>query len=133
MESKEFIEKYQSTGKESKELLQLKTLIVEDCSNVSQHERHFKSLEQHVKELVELYNIEPSITVPEHYSNNSKVDVISFTEEHLEGFKDALLFNIIKYVVRLGRKDDEDKEVEKICNYVERLKQHLIKEELINE
>ncbi|AAX92392.1 hypothetical protein TwortDSMZ_049 [Staphylococcus phage Twort] len=129
MESKEFILFHQNNG-EDVDLLLIKQELVEACTNVSQHPRHFKKLEESVKDLLNEFEIEPKVETPKHYSDSSdnNVDVISFTEEQLNGFVDAMLFNIIKYTVRLGRKDNEEKEVNKIYNYYFRLKEHLVNE-----
>ena len=40
----------------------------------------------------------------------------------------AMKFNIIEYTTRLGRKDDIDKELDKIIDYAQRLKEELAHE-----
>lgn len=76
--------------------------------------------------LVELYDTisneeKASITdikTPSHYSG--KVDVISFHKQTLEPdtFVHVMLFNALKYVTRLGKKDEDIKELKKIYHYL---------------
>jgi len=68
-------------------------------------------------------------TVPNHYNNGGE-DYIdrtfrTGTEEEIRG---AIKFSIGKYVDRLGKKDDEVKELAKIIDYATRYKTHLEKE-----
>lgn len=72
------------------------------------------------------YGKETDISIPDHYSGS--VDVISFIEKNSEysEFNACLIFNIIKYTTRLGRKDEEVKEISKIKNYYLRLKNHIV-------
>uniref|UniRef100_A0AB39C824 Nucleotide kinase n=1 Tax=Staphylococcus phage UHP46 TaxID=3234966 RepID=A0AB39C824_9CAUD len=71
------------------------------------------------------YNVESKIETPTHYTGSQ--DVISFLEDRIPaiGFVSSMIFNIVKYTVRLGRKDDEAKEVEKIRIYFTRMKNYM--------
>lgn len=63
--------------------------------------------------------------IPEHYSGQT--DVIEFTRQHFtkDEWIASMKFNIIKYATRLGRKDALDKELDKIIDYAQRLKEGL--------
>lgn len=68
--------------------------------------------------------------VPCHYQGTDGIDVIEFcrqqfTHEELVG---ALKFNIIKYATRIGRKNQDVEDVEKIGDYQRRLKEVLADE-----
>ena len=68
--------------------------------------------------------------VPCHYQGADGIDVIEFcrqqfTHEELVG---ALKFNIIKYATRIGRKNQDVEDVEKIGVYQRRLKEVLADE-----
>ena len=68
--------------------------------------------------------------VPSHYEGTDGVDVIEFcrqqfTNEELIG---ALKFNIIKYATRLGRKNQDVEDAEKIGVYQRRLSEVLVDE-----
>ncbi|WP_057510423.1 DUF3310 domain-containing protein [Staphylococcus simulans] len=65
--------------------------------------------------------------IPEHYQGTGDIDVIEFCRQHFtpEEFRGAMKFNLIKYPTRLGRKDALDKELDKIIDYAERLKEGL--------
>ena len=67
---------------------------------------------------------------PAHYAGTDNVDVIEFTRQQFgnEEWIAAMKFNIIEYTTRLGRKDDIDKELDKIIDYAQRLKEGLAHE-----
>lgn len=83
--------------------------------------------------LVELYDTisdeeKVSITdikTPSHYSG--KVDVIGFHKQTLEPdtYIHVMLFNALKYVTRLGKKDEDIKELKKIYHYLECAKEEI--------
>jgi hypothetical protein len=52
-----------------------------------------------------------------HYENGKGYDVIDFAEHYQLSFTRG---NIIKYVVRAGKKDDEIKDLEKAMDYLKR-------------
>ena len=52
-----------------------------------------------------------------HYENGTQVDVIEFASMYSLSFNRG---NIVKYVVRAGRKDDEVKDLEKALDYLQR-------------
>ncbi|MBW0761366.1 DUF3310 domain-containing protein [Mammaliicoccus lentus] len=64
-------------------------------------------------------------TAPPHYQ--ADIDVIEFCRQHFteEEFRGAMKFNLIKYPTRLGLKDEEIKELDKIIDYAERYKEVL--------
>ncbi|MDK4101087.1 DUF3310 domain-containing protein [Staphylococcus pseudintermedius] len=63
---------------------------------------------------------------PKHYGN-SEIDLIDYWCERYsaEELRGAFKSQISKYVDRLGYKDDEIKELNKIIDYATRYKQHL--------
>lgn len=63
--------------------------------------------------------------IPEHYSGQT--DVIEFTRQQFtkNEWIASMKFNIIKYATRLGRKDALEKELDKIIDYAQRLKEGL--------
>ncbi|HEC2226224.1 TPA: DUF3310 domain-containing protein [Staphylococcus delphini] len=65
---------------------------------------------------------------PAHYGNSNK-DLIDYWCERYsaEELRGAFKSQISKYVDRLGHKDDEVKELNKIIDYAERYKNHLEK------
>ena len=64
---------------------------------------------------------------PAHYASENGVDPIAFLEMHgtSEEVRGAFKINVLKYSARLGRKDAELKEVDKIIDYAQRYKQYL--------
>ena len=80
------------------------------------------ALDTNIRMLEKYYGVESKIETPTHYAGSQ--DVISFLEDRMlpEEFVSSMIFNIVKYTVRLGRKDDEAKEVEKIRIYFTRMK-----------
>lgn len=72
--------------------------------------------------------LKPSITPPSHYqANTSDIDPIAFLEMHgtREEVRGSVKINIMKYITRLGRKDDELQEMNKIIDYAQRYKRYL--------
>lgn len=65
--------------------------------------------------------------IPAHYQGTGDIDVIEFCRQHFttEEFRGAMKFNLIKYPTSLGRKDALDKELDKIIDYAQRLKEGL--------
>ena len=65
--------------------------------------------------------------VPQHYTGSDGIDVIEFMyqQSDFNDFVAMTRFNIVKYATRLGRKDDMAKELDKIIDYAERLKEKL--------
>lgn len=63
---------------------------------------------------------------PAHYTSGSK-EVIDIAHEALteEEFTGAMKFNIIKYTLRVGKKDDPVQEMGKVANYADYLGKHL--------
>jgi hypothetical protein len=52
-----------------------------------------------------------------HYENGTQIDVIEFATMYDLNFNRG---NIIKYIVRAGKKDDEVKDLEKAMDYLRR-------------
>jgi hypothetical protein len=52
-----------------------------------------------------------------HYDNGKDYDVIDFIQDYKLGFNRG---NIIKYIVRAGKKQDELKDLEKALDYLQR-------------
>ncbi|PNZ40890.1 DUF3310 domain-containing protein [Staphylococcus simulans] len=73
----------------------------------------------------EAEHFEDCKNIPEHYSGQT--DVIEFTRQQFtkDEWIASMKFNIIKYATRLGRKDALDKELDKIIDYAQRLKEGL--------
>lgn len=73
----------------------------------------------------EAEHFEDCKNIPEHYSGQT--DVIEFTRQQFtkDEWIASIKFNIIKYATRLGRKDALDKELDKIIDYAQRLKEGL--------
>lgn len=59
---------------------------------------------------------------PNHYKGTSDIDLIEFFYQQwgLEALKAVTSFNIQRYALRLGRKDEETKELWKIIDYAQR-------------
>lgn len=60
--------------------------------------------------------------VPTHYQGSSDIDLIEFFYQQwgLEALKAVTSFNIQRYALRLGRKDDETNELRKVIQYAQR-------------
>jgi hypothetical protein len=52
-----------------------------------------------------------------HYETNSGIDVIDFCKEYKLNFNRG---NIVKYIARAGKKDDELRDMRKALDYIER-------------
>lgn len=81
-------------------------------------------------DIVKSEDCENNTDTPAHYKGKDGIDVIEFLRQQMtpQEFKGFMTGNIIKYATRLGRKDDEMKEVEKIEVYAKRLKEVLAHE-----
>ena len=66
------------------------------------------------------------INHPAHYTAGSK-EVIDIAHEALtdDEFTGAMKFNIIKYTLRVGKKDEPQQEMGKVANYADYLGKHL--------
>lgn len=130
MNAKEFMQTQEQTNEY---LDKLKITIIEDALSVSKEwttdcndlDYTLRSLKESVGLLEDYYDIKSQVNLPNHYKGQK--DVIAFLEEHFsyDGFVDSLIFNIVKYTTRLGRKDQEEKEVQKIKTYFVRLERHI--------
>ena len=137
LDVKEFIE---SQEKEVTGVTPFKVNILNSCDNILDEsisldlvnpssEAIFSNsliaLDTNIYMLERYYNVTPKIETPTHYAGSQ--DVISFLEDRMlpEEFVSSMIFNIVKYTVRLGRKDDEAKEVEKIRIYFTRMKNYI--------
>lgn len=60
--------------------------------------------------------------VPTHYQGSGDIDLIEFFYQQwgMEALKAVVSFNIQRYALRLGRKDEETQELWKIIEYAER-------------
>jgi hypothetical protein len=63
-----------------------------------------------------------------HYDNGKDYDVIDFIQDYKLGFNRG---NIIKYIVRAGKKQDELKDLEKALDYLQREINYLRQEQEI--
>jgi len=54
---------------------------------------------------------------PKHYDNNKSYDIIDVCKDYSLNFNRG---NILKYVVRAGKKDDELKDLKKALDYLQR-------------
>lgn len=62
---------------------------------------------------------------PQHYDNNKSYDVIDFVKDYDLNFNEG---NVIKYVARARKKDNQIKDLEKAIDYLERELTHVRKE-----
>lgn len=69
------------------------------------------------KSQAEKYLIKEENETPKHYKTDNNFDVIDFCKMYNLNF---LRGNIIKYVCRAGKKDDEIKDLEKALDYLQR-------------
>lgn len=60
--------------------------------------------------------------VPTHYQGKGEIDLIEFFYQQwgMEALKAVVSFNIQRYALRLGRKDEETQELKKIIDYAQR-------------
>jgi len=63
---------------------------------------------------------------PQHYVNGKQYDLIDVALDYNLNF---FRFNVLKYICRAGKKEDEIKDLEKAIDYLERELQHLRKEQ----
>jgi hypothetical protein len=63
---------------------------------------------------------------PIHYNNGKQYDLIDVALDYNLNF---FRFNVLKYICRAGKKEDEIKDLEKAIDYLERELQHLRKEQ----
>ncbi|AXF38270.1 hypothetical protein Quidividi_037 [Staphylococcus phage Quidividi] len=127
MDIKEFLEGQPKS--EYKDKQKLKESIINTSIEITkvnlddfrELEKLFDDLKEYIHILEINYGKETNIEIPSHYSGTK--DVISFLEEQFtaEAFVSSMVFNIVKYTTRLGRKDEEEKEISKIKNYYLRL------------
>ena len=87
----------------------------------------------HIDNALDITIINPAETVREqHYQSHrdNGIDLIDFWHMQMseEEFQGAMKSQISKYAVRLGRKDDKVKELDKIIDYAERYKEKLQQE-----
>jgi hypothetical protein len=63
---------------------------------------------------------------PQHYDNNKSYDVIDFVKDYDLNFNEG---NVIKYVARARKKDNQIKDLEKAIDYLQRELTHVRKEQ----
>ena len=63
---------------------------------------------------------------PQHYDNNKSYDVIDFVKDYDLNFNEG---NVIKYVARARKKDNQIKDLEKAIDYLKRELTHVRKEQ----
>ena len=63
---------------------------------------------------------------PNHYDNNKSYDVIDFIKDYDLNFNEG---NVIKYVARARKKENQIKDIEKAIDYLERELTHVRKEQ----
>jgi hypothetical protein len=63
---------------------------------------------------------------PFHYYNKKEYDLIDVALDYNLNF---FRFNVLKYICRAGKKEDEIKDLEKAIDYLERELKHLRKEQ----
>lgn len=102
-------------------------------------ELHYDVMSATVYDGTETYHIDDSLKITvltpaedakeKHYQSNTDngIDLIDFWHMQMspEEFQGAMKSQISKYAVRLGRKDDPVKELNKIIDYSERYKEKL--------
>jgi hypothetical protein len=64
--------------------------------------------------------------IPTHYNNGKQYDLIDVALDYNLNF---FRFNVLKYICRAGKKEDEIKDLEKAIDYLERELKHLRKEQ----
>jgi hypothetical protein len=65
-------------------------------------------------------------STPNHYDNNKSYDVIDFIKDYDLNFNEG---NVIKYVARARKKENQIKDLEKAIDYLERELTHVRKEQ----
>jgi hypothetical protein len=63
---------------------------------------------------------------PVHYNNKKEYDLIDVALDYNLNF---FRFNVLKYICRAGKKENEIQDLEKAIDYLERELQHLRKEQ----
>ena len=63
---------------------------------------------------------------PNHYENNKSYDLIDVALDYNLNF---FRFNVLKYICRAGKKENEIQDLEKAVDYLEREIKHLRKEQ----
>jgi len=63
---------------------------------------------------------------PNHYNNGKQYDLIDVALDYNLNF---FRFNVLKYICRAGKKEDEIKDLEKAIDYLERELKHLRQEQ----
>lgn len=66
------------------------------------------------------------INTPLHYNSKKEYDLIDVALDYNLNF---FRFNVLKYICRAGKKEDEIKDLEKAIDYLERELQHLRQEQ----
>ncbi|WFG34092.1 hypothetical protein F10086_170 [Staphylococcus phage vB_SauM_JDF86] len=134
MDTREFLE---TQGKDGQDLKGIKREVLDNAFYVTQDMNLFEEPSEQVLDYLGTAIIDLSsyfghtitkedVSIPSHY--NGEVDVIQFLQEEYftrEQFVSAMIFNIVKYTTRLGRKDDTNKELVKIFTYFVRLREGL--------
>lgn len=134
MDTKEFLE---SQGTDSQELKQAKKDVLDNALSVNDDillfdepsEQVLDFLGQSIIELCSLFGhtiTKSEVSTPNHYEGSK--DVIQYLNEDVftrEQFLGSMVFNIIKYTTRLGRKDDNYSELLKVFTYYVRLREGL--------
>lgn len=134
MEVKEFLE---TQGNDEKDIKKAKECVLENAIYVNQDTSLFEEPSEQVlnhlgTSIVELCNVfgctvrKEDVSIPKHYNGNK--DVIQYLQEDVfskEQFVGSMIFNIVKYTTRLGRKDNNYKELLKVYTYYVRLREGL--------
>jgi len=113
---------------QSRDIDNLITYLSLGSGSYSDLEERCNALDKSISRLEEYYDVPKINYLPQHYAGKS-MDVIEFCRVtfSIEQFCAMMLFNIIKYTVRLGRKDSEAQEIKKIRTYFIRLKEAIDK------
>ena len=78
---------------------------------------YLKKLEYINLSEIELIETEKTLNKPTHYKTDNNIDVIDFCKMYNLNFN---LGNVVKYVSRAGKKDDEIKDLEKALDFIQR-------------
>lgn len=98
--------------------------LVTNISEIPIQIHPFVPNEAQAVELSQINGINP----PSHYrAKDNGMDVIQFLESQMsaEAYKGFMIGNILKYATRTGRKDEEVKELDKIIDYAQRMKESI--------
>lgn len=120
--------------KGQKEYIKVKEDVINNAINVKNDvylfNKHSEQVLEYLKESINHMFVYYSVdnekpTIPNYYNGNK--DVIQFLQEDVftkEEFVASMVFNIVKYTTRLGRKTkDTISDLNKIYNYYTRLKE----------